>query len=87
MAGALMAGARMRGALAVGALTAGALLLPAPLAGQSEGQSSSTASSPWSPSDIPALTASREAPEASGVMEMHRLSGPITLDGIGDEAA
>jgi hypothetical protein len=83
----LVAGWLATGALMSGALMAGALVLPAPLAGQSQGQSPSTAPSAWSSSDIPVLTTFREAPEASGIIEMQRLSGPVTLDGIVDEAA
>ena len=87
MAGALMAGARMRGALAVGALTAGALLLPAPLAGQSEGAVVIHRLFPLVPLRHPRPHRLPGGPGGLGVMEMHRLSGPITLDGIGDEAA
>ena len=36
---------------------------------------------------IAAIDAWRDAPEAEGVVDLHRLGGPITLDGVLDEAA
>lgn len=39
------------------------------------------------PPSGPVLMATRNAPEADGVVDLVRLSGPITLDGLSDEAA
>lgn len=38
-------------------------------------------------SSQPSVSVGRDAPEASGTVDLQRLSGPVTLDGFSDEAA